>query len=235
MHELASVTDVPSVGAGLNWTLTESVVAGLLLPPYAVPLMTAPATASVGGVTKVMQPPEMVVDVLDGEVRLNVEPLRFEPLQGCPVQFPVVSPHPLTVRLTVSVRATDCPVPAGRLMLRTFTLFAEPVETREAVPRLAVGVPMISSPAGALRVSELKDELFWFVNVAVTVAGDNAGGVTAMLSVNFLFPSSSALAGAANAASVTTISKPSILRRLFINYPLGNFSRSTNDVTTLLE
>jgi hypothetical protein len=227
VHELASDTEVPSAGAGVNWTFTESVVTGLLLPPYAVPLMTAPTTASFGGVTKLMQPTEIVVDVLEGVVRVNLEPPRLEPVQGCPIQGPSVAEPQVvvSVRLTVNVKVTDCPVPAGRLMLRTFTRFPEPAETIEAVPRVEVGVvgfvvAMISRPAGASRVSELKDELFLFVNVAVTVAGDNAGGVTAILSVNFLPPSSSsALAGSANAASINTNRKPTVLRRLFMYHP----------------
>ena len=115
LHELVSVTVVLAPGAGFKLTCT-ALPAGAF---HFESVMSVFMTASAGLLTQLRQATEIVVETFEGETRPNVLPVSPEPVQGCPVQLPVVPPQVLAVRFTVSVKVTNCPDPAGRLILTT--------------------------------------------------------------------------------------------------------------------
>ena len=155
----------------------------------------------------------VVVRLEDAGTSANVLPLKLEPVQGTANQSPpeemqLVTPPVLTVNWRAKV------IPG-----RTGDMF----ETWTVCPPMGIAVPLgggatavIVSPVGAVRTSELNEELpvgFKFLKVAVSVAGDPADDGSDMVRLKIL---SCAIAGSANATSATARNVRIALRRLFI-------------------
>ena len=145
----------------------------------------------------------------------NVLPLKLEPVQGTADQAPVEEVQLVApAALTVNWRAKVIPGRTGD-MFATWTTW--PPLVMVAVP-LGGGaaIAVIVSPGGAVRTSELNEELpvgFKFLKVAVSVAGDPADDGGDMVRLKIL---SCAIAGSANATSATARKVRIALRRLFI-------------------
>lgn len=149
-----------------------------------------------------------------GGTSANVLPLKLEPVQGTADQAPVEEVQLVTPPvLTVNWRAKVIPGRTGD-MFATWTVCPPPVMV--AVPLGGGATAVIVSPVGAVRTSELNEELpvgFSFLKVAVSVAGDPADDAGVMLRLKIL---SCAIAGSANATSATARKVRIALRSLFI-------------------
>ena len=156
----------------------------------------------------------VVVRLEDPVTSANVLPLKLEPVQGTADQAPVEEVQLVApAALTVNWRAKVIPGRTGD-MLETWTFC--PPSVMVAVPLGGGATAVIVSPVGAVRTSELNEELpvgFKFLKVAVSVAGDPADDGGDMVRLKIL---SCAIAGSANATSATARNVRIALRRLFI-------------------
>ncbi len=132
-----------------------------------------------------------------------------------------------------NVTTKVCPGFTGD-MLETET-DAPPVPI-EADPLGGALTAVIVTPAGAVRINELIDELpdgVAFLNVAVNdavaPAATDAGD---MVSVK-IFSGDPAEAGPASAATNITARKPSILNRRFMNFPLATVDEAGTSINSV--